>query len=119
MSAHTEPQTSHGSVASYVVGFALSIALTLGAYFSVTHHLFSHIGLIAVIFVLAMVQLVVQLLFFLHLGREGKPRFNLLTFLFMLLVLLIIVIGSLWIMNNLNYHSMTPNEVIKDEGVHL
>lgn len=112
-------KTAHGSVASYVVGFALSVILTLAAYFSVIHHLFAHKNLIAVIMVLAMLQFMVQLLFFLHLGREDKPRFNLLALLFMLLVLVIVVLGSLWIMNNLNYHVMTPHQVMQDEGVHL
>jgi hypothetical protein len=41
----------------------------------------------------------------------------------MLVVLAIVVAGSLWIMNNLNYHmTMSPNQldhsIIQDEGVH-
>jgi cytochrome o ubiquinol oxidase operon protein cyoD len=106
----TVPDGGHGSVTTYVIGFALSVILTLAAYGSVTHHVFGRTGLIAVIFVLAAVQLMVQLMFFLHLGREGKPRLNLMTFVFMLIVLIIIVGGSLWIMNNLNYH-MTQQDL--------
>ena len=109
------PDHSHGTMRSYVVGFALSIALTLAAYFMVTHHALGRTALIVAIFALAMIQLYVQLVFFLHLGREGKPRLNLMTFLFMLLVLVIVVAGSLWIMNNLNYH-MTPQDLNKLQG---
>jgi cytochrome o ubiquinol oxidase operon protein cyoD len=63
----------------------------------------------------------VQLVFFLHLGGEGKPRWRLTAFLFMLLVLVILVFGSLWIMYNLDYHmTMSPEEldsqIIEDEG---
>ncbi|HSW98436.1 MAG TPA: cytochrome o ubiquinol oxidase subunit IV [Candidatus Saccharimonadales bacterium] len=107
--------TSHGSFKSYTVGFGLSVLVTLGAYLAVTQHVLGRTGLIAVIFALAVVQLVVQLLFFLHLGREGKPRLNLMSFLFMLLVLVIVVAGSLWIMNNLNYH-MTPQDLNRLQG---
>ena len=49
-------------------------------------------------------QFFTQLLFFLHLGRETKPRWKLLVFLFMTMIVAILVFGSLWIMYNLNYH---------------
>ncbi len=55
---------------------------------------------------LALVQAIFQLLFFLHLGQEAKPRWEMLVFYFMLLVLFIVVIGSLWIMNDLNNRVM-------------
>jgi heme/copper-type cytochrome/quinol oxidase subunit 4 len=67
----------------------------------------------------------VQLFFFLHIGRESKPRLNAAAFLFATLVVTILVAGSLWIMDNLNYHHgahehKTPAEVdehiIHDEG---
>ena len=67
--------------------------------------------MITAIIFLAVVQLVVQLVFFLHLGRERQPRWNLLAFAFMAIVLLILVLGSLWIMNNLNYH-MTQTDML-------
>lgn len=68
----------------------------------------------------AISQLLVQLIFFLHLGRESKPRWNILVFLFAALVVLIVVVGSLWIMNNLDYHMgghEMDSSIIKDEGI--
>lgn len=101
-----------GSIKSYTIGFVISIVLTLTAYIVVTNHWFSKQIIIYSIMGLAAVQLVVQLVFFLHLGRESKPRWNLAAFAFMLAVLLILVIGSLWIMNNLNYNmTMSPQEM--------
>jgi cytochrome o ubiquinol oxidase subunit IV len=105
----SEP-TNQGTLLSYIVGFILSILLTLAAYFSVVNHLMSGKTLILMVAGLAVVQLLVQLLFFLHLGRESRPRWKLLVFWFMLLVVGILVIGSLWIMNNLNYNMM-PHDV--------
>jgi len=110
---------AHGTAKSYTVGFGLSIALTLMAYALVDRNVLAGWDLAMAIVGLALVQLVVQLLFFLHLGQESKPRLNLLTLLFALLVLLIVVLGSLWIMSNLNhYKAMTPAETethIQDE----
>jgi cytochrome o ubiquinol oxidase operon protein cyoD len=105
----------HGSMKTYVQGFVLSVALTLLAYGAVVGHWFSGSAVLAFILVLAVIQLIVQLVFFLHLGDEGKPRLNLTSFGFMLMVLIIVVFGSIWIMNNLNYHTMTPEEIIQDE----
>lgn len=103
--------THSGSMKSYVIGFVLSIVLTLAAYVAVVAELFDKSTVVTFIIVLAIAQLLVQLLFFLHLGRESKPRLNLTAFLFMLLVVVILVFGSLWIMNNLDYNMMSPDEM--------
>jgi len=116
----------HGSLKTYIAGFGLSLLLTLAAYLPVARHVHSHHliysdnFLVGLILSLAVVQLVVQLLLFLHLGRESKPRWNLLVFLFMLLVLIILVGGSLWIMYNLNHHLapiQSDTHIIHDEGI--
>jgi len=60
--------------------------------------------------VLATIQLFVQLIFFLHLDREPKPFWNLQVLMFAAGVIVIIVVGSIWIMNNLNYNMM-PSDV--------
>jgi len=113
-SSHNQSKKNQGSYISYVIGFLLSLALTLGAYFLVSgyinSHNLTHSLLIFAIIGLASIQLCIQLIFFLHLGQEKKPRFNLITFLFMLVVLGIIVVGSLWIMQNLDYNMM-PKEM--------
>jgi cytochrome o ubiquinol oxidase subunit IV len=118
---HVKPNAGHGSIWSYTIGFILSILLTLIAYFAVVNKSLAGNALIVFIIALAIVQLCVQLFFFLHLGSESKPRWKLLAFLFMLLVLFILVFGSLWIMNNLNYHSMSPTQVddylLDEEGI--
>jgi len=52
----------------------------------------------------------VQMVFFLHIGRGS--RWKLLTFIFTIIVVGIVVIGSIWIMHNLNYNmmDMSPDE---------
>ena len=66
----------------------------------------------------------VQLVFFLHLDEESGPRYKLAAFGFMALILLIVVVGSLWIMQHLNYNMthMSPQDkndymtIQKDKG---
>jgi cytochrome o ubiquinol oxidase operon protein cyoD len=102
--------SGHGSLFAYISGYVLSIALTLLAYLLVKPHVLGRYDLIIAVASLAMVQLVVQLVFFLHLSQESRPRWRLQAFLFMIMVVAIVVVGSVWIMHNLNYH-MTPQEV--------
>lgn len=106
------------SIITYSIGFLASIILTLVAYAIVVHDIFKDMWsptFIAIILaVLASVQLVVQLLFFLHLGEEEKPRWRLLSFIFAFIILGIIVFGSLWIMFDLNTRMMmSPEDMIK------
>ena len=105
---------------SYLIGFLLSLILTFTAYFAVVNRAYSGSSLIAVILGLALAQLLVQLIFFLHLLDESKPRWNLVIFLSTISTILILVIGSLWIMSHLNYNMM-PSEMeeflLRDEGV--
>jgi len=107
-----ELHTRHSPVPykSYVIGFILSIITTLLAYFFVVNELWSTMVLVYVVLGIAVVQLIVQVVFFLHIGRGS--RWKLVTFIFTLLVVLIVVVGSIWIMDNLNYNmmDMTPQE---------
>lgn len=113
---------------TYIVGFGLSLVLTIGAYSLTRIHLNSgHTVptdqvLLYLLSILAVSQLFVQLVFFLHLNQEEKPRMKILLALFATLVVLVIVIGSIWIMSNLNNHGMTPDQtntfILKDEAVH-
>lgn len=96
----------YGSFKSYLIGFSLSLALTLAAYFFVVKKIAAGLTLDCILAGLALLQAVVQLILFLNLTREPKPRWNLVVFLFMILVVAILVFGSMWIMYHLNYNLM-------------
>ena len=105
-------------LSSYIIGFALSIYLTFFAYLAIVYQLFSRRVLLFVLPTTALLQFIVQLFFFLHLGREFKPRWKLYVFLMMLLIVVILVAGSIWIMANLNYHGQSPaavNQYLKSQ----
>ena len=97
---------SRGSLASYVAGFLLSVALTIAAFALVTEADLSRSFVVAGIFAAAVVQIVVQLHFFLHLDRSSAMRWNALALLFTLLIMGLFVGGTLWIMHSLHYNMM-------------
>lgn len=103
----TEYGASHGTTQSYVAGFILSILLTLVAYELVTMHIMSGTEAVVAIMVLALLQLLTQVVFFLHLSNRSRARWNLTAFVFTALLVIILVVGSLWIMSNLNYNMIT------------
>jgi cytochrome o ubiquinol oxidase operon protein cyoD len=111
-----EHETDQPTLGLYLVGFSLSLLFTLTAYTFVyihvhsQHEVFGHPFLRVLTDVLALAQFGTQLYFFLHLGRETKPRWKLLVLAFMVMIVLILVGGSLWIMKNLNYR-MTPQQM--------
>ncbi len=93
---------------AYLVGFALSLVLTFGAYAIVTQHWLSGPFAITVLLLLAFAQFFMQLIFFLHLGREMSSRTRLIALCCALTAVLLLVVGSIWIMDNLNANMMSP-----------
>ncbi len=97
----------HGTLKSYVIGFITSILLTAASFYIVIAKVFTGSVLVLTITMLALAQAIFQLRYFLHLGQEAKPRWESVVFYFMIMVLLIIAIGSLWIMHDLNDRVMS------------
>lgn len=103
---------------SYVVGFALSVILTLLAFAFVVFGGETYWLIVLAILSLAVVQLFVQLYFFLHLNDEGRPRIKLQTFISAAVVVIVVVFGSLWIMDNTSkYHG--HNALKEDIGEYI
>ena len=104
-----EQKLWHGSFKSYVIGFTASLVLTTVSFLLVATGVISGHHLAYTIAGLALIQAVVQLKYFLHVGQEGKPHWETCVFFFMLLILAIIVTGSLWIMYDLDQRTMKMN----------
>ncbi|MDD3265688.1 MAG: cytochrome o ubiquinol oxidase subunit IV [Burkholderiales bacterium] len=98
--------SSHGSVKSYIVGFILSIILTVIPYYLVVHHAMDFDNLVLTVMAIAVLQLLVQVVYFLHLSFKGEEYSKTLSFIFTILVVLILVIGTIWIMWNLHENMM-------------
>jgi cytochrome o ubiquinol oxidase operon protein cyoD len=106
----TPKSNRHGSSKSYTIGFLLSLVFTIIPYFIVRGQIAADRTLILAVLGFAVVQMFVQILFFLHLGRGPKPFYNV-VFFFATAGLIVLVVGaSLIIMDNL-YRNMSPAEV--------
>jgi cytochrome o ubiquinol oxidase operon protein cyoD len=96
----------HGSLKAYIIGFISSLILTLFSFSLVAFELLKGSYLVYALMSLAVIQTIVQLIFFLHIGQEAKPRWESMALGFTILVLLIVVIGSLWLMHDLDERMM-------------
>lgn len=95
----------------YIVGFVSSLGLTLTAFWLVWRHTqglspFEQNTLVVALIVLAVGQLFVQLICFLHLGDKDSPSGNTVTLLFALFIVTILVGGTIWIMYHLDHAAM-------------
>lgn len=106
-----QPETV--TLKGYLIGFASSIVLTMLAYLLVRYGSLNKSVLVVVLSLLALTQFSVQLIYFLHVGREFSPRLKLMVMLFMFLIVIILVGGSIWIMNNLNGRMMNPKRMVQ------
>jgi len=97
----------HGSLSGYFIGLFTSLILTLGSFYLVWTHKFSVAALVYTIVGLGLAQSIVQLRYFMHLGKEEKPKWESISFYFMITCLIIIVVGTLWIMFDLNNRVMS------------
>ncbi|WP_075180467.1 cytochrome o ubiquinol oxidase subunit IV [Pantoea sp. 1.19] len=101
-----EHGASHGSVKSYMIGFILSIILTGIPFWMVMDGGASKGTILAVVLVCAVVQVLVHLVYFLHLDSKSEGGWNMVAIVFAAIIILIVVVGSIWIMWNLNYNMM-------------
>ncbi|KKO52504.1 cytochrome o ubiquinol oxidase subunit IV [Paenibacillus sp. DMB20] len=98
-SAHAQEE-HHGSFKSYTIGFICSLILTAIPVAMVMNEWLQGTMLSIVLMIAAVMQLFVQLLFFMHLREEKNPRYNLISLILGLVILVVIVAGSIWIMLN-------------------
>lgn len=94
----TGHEGGHGSLKSYVIGFILSIVLTIIPLVVVMNDMMGKTGTIVLILILAVLQFVVQLWFFMHLKEGENAKWNIAALLFAALILIVVVVGSIWIM---------------------
>jgi cytochrome o ubiquinol oxidase operon protein cyoD len=97
----------HGSVGSYAAGFVLSVVLTAASFGVVTWGgLPPHAALIAPA-VLAFEQIVVHLVYFLHMNSSSGQRWNVMAFSYTVLTTGILIIGTIWVMHNVSMNMMS------------
>lgn len=103
----TDSRGGNGRWPIYTIGFVLAVMLTAASFAMATSHLLTPASLVAAVIVLAIAQMLVHLIFFLHITTAPAHKTNILAIVLTLLIITLVVIGSLWIMSQLNLH-MTP-----------
>lgn len=99
---------------SYTVGYLAAAALTLFVYSAAVAHTWTTATLAAFALIAAVLQLLVQTKFFLHLRFNKQGAWKLYSYVFTWLMLIIVVMGSLWVMMNLNYNMhMSPTQMLE------
>ena len=97
---------AHGDLKSYLIGFFLSVVLTALPFGLVMTGSLEHDMIAPVCFAFAAVQIVVHLVYFLHMNSKSSRSWNGAAFLFTLVILLILLVGTLWVMYNMNLNMM-------------
>jgi cytochrome o ubiquinol oxidase operon protein cyoD len=104
---HEVPGGLHISLRGYFIGFALSVVLTAIPFWLVMGNVIpDHIVAALVVMALAGVQIIVHMVFFLHMGPKVEGGWSMMALLFTLIILAIALVGSLWVMYHLNANMM-------------
>ncbi|QIR84091.1 cytochrome o ubiquinol oxidase subunit IV [Paracoccus sp. AK26] len=97
----------HGSVRSYLTGFILSVILTAIPFAIVMAGGFESRFLTAAVVVgMAIVQILVHMVYFLHMNTRSDEGWTMMALIFTVVILVIVLSGSLWVMYNMNTNMM-------------
>ena len=95
------PNVPHGTLSDYIWGLIWSVILTAIAFGVVMTGSFDKITTIVILLVSAVTQIFVQLFYFLHMKRTPDQSWNIITGLFTIVQVLILFVGTLWVMYHL------------------
>ena len=97
----------HGSLRSYLIGFGLSVVLTAIPFWLVMSGVLdSRQATALTIMVFAAAQIVVHMIFFLHMSADSENGWTMMALIFTLVIVGITLSGSLWVMYHLNVNMM-------------
>lgn len=109
---HHDADAGHGSMRDYVIGFVLSVILTAIPFWLVMGGVIENkTTTVMVIMAFAVVQVVVHMVYFLHMNGRAEGGWNLMALLFTVLLVVIVFSGSLWVMYHLHENMMPAHEM--------
>ena len=101
----------HGTFRSYMTGFVLSVVLTAVPFLLVATRVIPSPGYTAaIVLACALVQILVHMVFFLHLTPKAEGGWILISTVFTVILVVITLAGSLWIIFHLNRNMMPEME---------
>jgi cytochrome o ubiquinol oxidase subunit IV len=110
--ASDEHSGYHASVKGYLTGFLLAAVLTAIPFWLVMAKLLPTSGITAlVVLAFAAVQIVVHMIYFLHMNTRVEGGWSMLALLFTAVLVLIMLVGSIWVMYSLNTNMMPAHDM--------
>jgi cytochrome o ubiquinol oxidase subunit IV len=109
---HTHDAHAHGSLRSYLIGFGLSVVLTAIPFWLVMSGVIASKPATAiVIMALAAVQVVVHMIYFLHMNTRAEEGWTMMALIFTVIMVVIALSGTLWVMYHLNVNMMPMHDM--------
>ena len=104
---HGHGGAAHGSFKGYMIGFLLSVVLTAIPFWLVMDKVFAdNKTTLVIVLAFAAVQIVVHMIYFLHLNTSSEGGWNMLALIFTMVLVVIALSGSLWVMYHMNVNMM-------------
>jgi cytochrome o ubiquinol oxidase operon protein cyoD len=104
---HAADAPSHGTRKSYLIGFGLSVVLTAIPFWLVMSGVITSKQVTAFLVMgFALVQIVVHMIYFLHMDTKSEGGWTIMALLFTIVIIVIALSGSLWVMFHLNANMM-------------
>ena len=110
---HAADSGVSGGVRGYLIGLALAIGLTIASFWAAQTHLIYGPGVPMALITLAVAQMGIHLVFFLHLTTSPDNTNNVLALAFGVLIVCLVVFGSLWIMAHLNQNMLPMDQMMQ------
>jgi cytochrome o ubiquinol oxidase subunit IV len=99
-------------IAGYLVGLALAIGLTAASFYFAAGHFLWGPGMPAALVALAVAQMGIHLVFFLHITTGPESTNNVLALAFGVLIVFLLIAGTLFIMLSLNHHMLSTDQIM-------
>jgi len=106
-------KTFGAGLKTYLIGLAVAVALTVASFWAAHTNLIYGPGVSAALVTLAIAQMGIHLVFFLHITTSPDNTNNVLALAFGVLIVFLVVTGSLWIMANLNHMSVPMDQLMR------
>ncbi|MFC3124271.1 cytochrome o ubiquinol oxidase subunit IV [Pseudoroseomonas globiformis] len=104
---HHDDGGMHGTLRDYVTGFLLAALLTAIPFWLVMGDVLgSKTATAGLVLAFAVVQIVVHMVYFLHMNSRAEGGWTILALIFTVIILVIVMAGSLWVMHNMNANMM-------------
>lgn len=110
----THDGAPHGSLKGYMTGFVLAVILTAIPFWLVMANPFSAQATGLLVMAFAVVQIVVHMVYFLHMDTKSEGGWTMMALIFTVLLVVIAISGSLWVMYHLNTNMMPMNPAMMD-----